>query len=1073
MPRDDSIRTVLVPGNDPTFPRPARDFDHSGAQAVKTLLGEGFRVVLVNPNPATIMTDPGLGAGLPGELRTYIEPLTISVMKDLLERERPDALLPVAGGPAALRLALEMEETGLLRRFEVRVLGAGLSALRLAEDRPRFLRAMKDIGVPVPDMPGKWGSGWRTYSLEMMADARDQCVVVCSIENIDWTGEHPDDSVAVAPAMTLTDREYQAMRDLAVRAIRQAGTTPGSSSVRFALHPETRRIVLLEICARLSGSSVLASKATGLPMARITAKLGVGYTMDEILNDFTHRTPVCFEPALDYVVVRIPRPHAREFPGSPARPGPPDCPVAEVMAIGATFKEAFLKATRSVGAAVQRNGDDPSRSGETPDDETLRAALAESTAGRLELVREALGRGPGRGFDPESISRITHIEPWFLQQLAEIASLEAAFRGSRLDAISGERLLAAKRMGVSDRRLAVLFGVAEKEVREVRETLGLHPVFRRVDTCAGELATNLPYLYSTWESACEAEPADRSKVLVLGGGPVCLGPGTEIDYCACHALSSLSEAGVESVFLDCNPGTVSTDYDTADRLYFEPVTLEDVLAVTRREKPAGVIVQFGGQAPLDLAPALEETGVAVLGTPVDSITLMADRDLFGARLAELGIARPATATTSSPAEALEAAGAIGYPVIVRSSLVEGGRIMRVVFGDDALAACATEILRSSPGARLFLDEFLEDAVEVSVIAVSDGESVLVAGLQQRIEAPGIHAGDGPSVLPPYDVPDLQQQMVRAVTARLAVALHVRGLLHVRLALRGGSVFVLEASPRATRDLPWVSKATGVPLVRLATRVILGERLVKLVPIDWLEPGEGENRRARPPAIPGRYFVRMPVFSPTYFSGADTILGPEARSTGEVLGVGPTFGQAYAKAAVSAGLQLPLAGTVILSIHDRDKPGLPPLARELRGLGFALAATRGTAEFLASHGLESDLVYKVNEGHPDATDWIEAGAVRLVVTTPPGRATYHGERAMRRAAIAHGLPCITALSGARAVIDAIRTLQEGDRDVESLQDLHGPDAESTEPEAPRSAVGQTVAAIRRGLGGVAARGSRPG
>lgn len=1059
-----------MPGSDPTVTGPACEFDHSGTQAVKTLLGEGFRVVLVSPNPGTIMTDPGLAAGLPGELRTYVEPLTLSVMEKVVERERPDALFPTVGGRTAVDLALEMEDAGLLRRFGVRLLGAGIPALRLVGVPARFRQAMAAIGVATSCPAEESTLGWRRYTLEAMADARDQCIVVCSIESLDPTVEHPDGSVSVVPAMTLTDREYQAMRDQAFRAIRHVGAAPGGSSLQFAVHPETRRILLVELTPRLSRSSILASKATGFPIARISARLGVGYSMDEIRNDFTGRTPVCFEPALDYVVVRIPQRHTEEFPSDFPPSATRLCPEGEVMAIGCTFKEAFLKGIRALGVPAPGNGSGVPRPGVTMDDPTLHERLAEPSPERLDLVREALDRGPKRGFTPDGIARITHIEPWFLHQLAEIAALEAGLRGGRLNAISGEHLLAAKRMGISDFRLAELLGAAEEDVRSVRETLGLHPVYHRVDTCAGEFATRTHYLYSTWEGTCEAEPANRSKVLVLGGGPIRPGQGSEIDYCCSQAVSSLSEAGVESILLDCNPGTVSTDYDTADRLYLEPVTLEDALAVARREKPSGVIVQFGGRAPLDLAPALEEAGLPVLGTPVDSMALMADRDRFGRLLEALGIASPGMAATSSPAEALAAARSIGYPVVVRSSWAAGGRVMRIVYTDEALAACATEVLRSSPNTRLFLDRFLEDATEVDVDAVSDGESVLVAGVRQRIEEAGIHPEDGASVLPPYSVPDHHHQMIRAITARLAIALCVRGLLHVRFAIMDGAVFVLEASPRAMRSVPWVSTATGVPLVRLATRVILGDRLAKLVPPDWLEPGEEEDRPARSPFLPGRVFVRMPVFSTSFLPGTDTILGPEAQSTGEVLGVGPTFGHAFAKAAAGAGLRLPVEGTAILSVHDREKPDLPPLARELRGLGFLLAATRGTAEFLASHGIESKAVYKVNEGHPDATDWIEAGSVRLVVTTPPGSASYHGEKALRRAALAHGVPCATALSGTRAIIDAIRTMKEKTWEVESLQDLPGTPGESPGTDAQRSAVGQAVAAIRHGLDNVSARGS---
>ncbi len=1167
MPRDESVRSILVLGSGPIVIGQACEFDYSGTQAVKALAAEGLRVILVNSNPATIMTDPDLANAGPGSLRTYIEPLTEAVCARIIEREKPDALLPTVGGQTAINLAIELAEAGVLDRHGVRLLGADVGALRLAEDRLSFKTAMEEIGLEVP-RSGLAGSleaalelaaelgyplvvrpsftlagmgsgiardreeliqvvtrglelspvrqclieesvlGWKEYELEVMRDRHDQAVVVCSIENFDPMGVHTGDSITVAPAMTLSDREYQELRDQAFRVIRRVGVATGGSNIQFAVHPVTRRILVIEMNPRVSRSSALASKATGFPIAKIAARLAIGYSLDEIANDITRKTPACFEPALDYVVVKIPRWNFEKFPGASNHLGTQMRSVGEIMAIGRTFKEALMKGLRSLEMDTSEGTDSTRRRIEALEDAELKEVLSEPSPDRIAAIREALWRrlarerapkGPvsadlapngsegvesasrhegsagtapsegtrdsravssdaGPGLSVEEIAAATGIERWFLLQIAEIVAFEQGLDGRDLRELSGEQLLEAKRLGISDRRLARLFCTGEEEVRATREVLEIQPVFHRIDTCAGEFESFTPYLYSTYELQCEADAKAGRKVLILGGGPIRIGQGIEFDYCACHAAFALRRAGIEAILQNCNPETVSTDYDTADRLYFEPVTLEDVIHVVRTEHPLGVIVQFGGQTPLNLAHGLERAGVKILGTSVESIDLAEDRERFGGLLVRLGIPRPEMAVASNPEEALQAARGIGYPVIVRPSYVLGGRAMQVIYDDVKLREYLGAAFRVSSTRPLFLDRFLEDAFEVDVDALSDGNEVLIAGIQQHIEEAGIHSGDSACVLPPFKVPPNHQQTMRIYTARLARALRVVGLLNVQFAIKDDVVYILEANPRASRTVPWVSKASGLPLAQLATRVILGERMSSLVPSEWLEPDEadapesdetpagaiGARSRANLPdssgatsggILPaGRIFVKMPVFSSNRFPDVDTLLGPEMRSTGEVLGIGPTFGHAFAKAAAGAGLRLPLEGTAFLTVHDLDKEELLPLARDLSSLGFKLTATRGTAIFLNQRGCPTELVYKVNEGHPNAADRIASGEIRLVINTPLGRDSFYDETAIRRAALAHGVPCITTLSGSRAVIDAIRTLREGTWDVEALQDL---------------------------------------
>ena len=1121
MPKDTSLRSILVLGSGPIVIGQACEFDYSGTQAVKALSQEGYRVILVNSNPATIMTDPDL---LTEADATYIEPLTLESLRRVIDRERPDAILPTVGGQTAINLALELADAGVLERYGVRLLGANPDALRLAEDRLQFKDAMIEIGLDVPrsrlvsskaealeaaeefGFPlvvrasftlGGMGSGaardhdeflrvverglelspvhqvlveesvhgWYEYELEVMRDQADQAVVICSIENFDPMGVHTGDSITVAPAMTLTDRELQTMRDQAFQVIRRVGVETGGSNIQFALHPTTRRITVIEMNPRVSRSSALASKATGFPIAKIAARLAVGYRLDEIANDITQKTPACFEPALDYVVVKIPRWNFEKFPGAVNELGTQMRSVGEVMAIGRTFQEALQKGMRSLELSTSRGAREVQERLASLDGNALEQKLRIPDPERMYSLREAFRRG----YSVDTVSEISSIGPWFLQELAEIVHAERAIDDAKPDVetIPAAEWRRLKRMGFSDARLAKLLSCDPVEVRRARRAQGVAPVFHRVDTCAGEFQSFTPYLYSTYESRCEAEPTDQRKVLVLGGGPIRIGQGIEFDYCACHAAFALHEMGLESILLNCNPETVSTDYDTADRLYFEPVTFEDVMNVVEKEWPEGVIVQFGGQTPLNLAHALEKAGVRILGTSVRSIDLAEDRYRFAALLESLDIPRPAMGTALSVEEACVRAKEIGYPVMVRPSYVLGGRAMQVVYDEASLEGFAQTALELSQGHPLFLDRFLEDAFELDVDAVSDGEDVFVAGIQQHIEEAGIHSGDSACVLPPYKVSRADQQTLADYTVRLARALEVVGLLNVQFAIKDGTISVIEANPRASRTIPYVSKAIGLPLARIATRVILGGKLDEILPREVLAPREDKRPAPQGTAVvaehapgagqpgtlpllayerylPNRVIVKMPVFSSNRFPEVDTLLGPEMRSTGEVLGIGRTFGEAYLKAALGAGIRVPHEGNAFLSVHDNDKEELFPIARDLARLGFHLLATSGTAHFLAERGLDVETVFKVNEGSPHVADLIADGQVDLVINTPLGRESHFDEAAIRRAALAFGVPCVTTLSGSRAVVDAIRTLREGSWIVESVQSLT---SRRSRPDAP--------------------------
>jgi carbamoyl-phosphate synthase large subunit len=1064
VPKRADLKSILVLGSGPIVIGQACEFDYSGTQACRVLRREGYRVVLVNSNPATIMTDPEFADA------TYVEPLDVPTVERVLARERPDALLPTVGGQTALNLAVALDKEGILARYGVELLGASAHSVGLGEDRLLFKEAMQKAGVdvlrsgmartvdeareiahpfgfPVVVRPsytlgGTGGGiafnsddfepivkrglllspvhevlveesvlGWKEFELELMRDAADTCVVVCSIENLDPMGVHTGDSITVAPQMTLTDVEYQAMRDDAKTVIRTVGVATGGSNIQFAVHPVTGRRIVIEMNPRVSRSSALASKATGFPIAKIAALLAVGYRLDEIPNDITKKTPACFEPSLDYVVVKIPRFAFEKFPGASDVLGVQMKSVGEVMALGRTFPEAFGKALRSLETG--RGGWTGPAAAGMPRAEALRVPRPE----RVHAVLDALRAGAS----VESVNEVTGIDPWFLDRFREVVALETEVRAAGAEALAAPALLRrAKRMGLSDEDLARLTGTSARAAREARLARGVVPVFSRVDTCAAEFESSTPYLYSCYESECEAEPTDRKKVIVLGSGPNRIGQGLEFDYCCVHAAKAISEAGYESVMVNCNPETVSTDYDTSDRLYFEPLTFEDVMAVIEKERPVGVLVQFGGQTPLKLAHPLQEAGVPILGTSPEAIDRAEDRERFGELLAETGLAAPPWATARDAREGLAAGARLGFPLLVRPSYVLGGRAMRIVYDESALHGVLEEALEAFPGRPVLLDRFLEDAFELDVDAIGDGKNVVVAGVMQHIEEAGIHSGDSYAVMPPYRrVPRGALGEIRAATRKLGEALGVVGLMNVQFALREGKLYVLEVNPRASRTVPFVAKATGVPLAGIAARVCLGETLVEV------------GLTTEPPVL--GVCIKAPVFPFRRFEGVDTILGPEMRSTGEVMGRDRSFGLAFLKAAAGAGIRLPESGTVFCSVHDGDKDGLLPIARELASIGFRLYATSGTAAFLAAAGLDATTVLKVNEGRPNVVDRMINGEIQLVVNTPLGKDSFFDEVAIRRNALDRDIPCLTTLTAAAAALEAIRARRGGPIAVSSLQE----------------------------------------
>jgi carbamoyl-phosphate synthase large subunit len=1102
MPRRTDLRRILLLGSGPIVIGQACEFDYSGTQACKALRAEGYEVVLVNSNPASIMTDPELAD------RTYIEPLTPEVVARVIERERPDALLPTMGGQTALNLAVALAENGTLERFGVELIGADLQAIRKAEDRLLFKEAMGRIGVavcpsgiantleeaevvgeaigsypriirPAFTLGGSGGGiaynpedyraicatgleaspvsqilieqsllGWKEFELEVMRDTADNVVIVCSIENLDPMGVHTGDSITVAPAQTLTDREYQRLRDQAIAIIREIGVDTGGSNIQFAINPANGDVVVIEMNPRVSRSSALASKATGFPIAKIAARLAVGYTLDEIANDITGATPACFEPTIDYVVTKIPRFAFEKFQNSPAVLTTSMKSVGEAMAIGRCFEESLQKALRSLETGHAGWGCD--REDRLPDASTLDRSLRTPTPERIFDLRLAMVAGRS---DSE-IHRLSAIDPWFLARLRRILETEQRLlRGRHLADLGAADLLELKQLGFSDRQIAWATRAAELEVRQHRQALGVTVQFKTVDTCAAEFASQTPYHYSTYERplehigddgsistqapASEVRSESRPKVMILGGGPNRIGQGIEFDYCCCHASFALRDAGLVTVMVNSNPETVSTDYDTSDRLYFEPLTLEDVLNVIEAERPAGVIVQFGGQTPLKLAipllhwlqtPAGRATGTAVWGTSPQSIDRAEDREQFAAILSRLEIRQPRNGLARSEQEARAVADRVGYPVVVRPSYVLGGRAMEVVYGEDELNRYMGEAVNVEPDHPVLIDQYLENAVEVDVDALADATgAVVIGGLMEHIEPAGVHSGDSACALPSVSLGEEALATIRRWSRDLALALEVRGLINLQFAVQRGddgqeTVFIIEANPRASRTVPFVAKATGVPLAKLASQLMAGRTL-------------GELGLTREP-IPPCQTVKEAVLPFRRFPGSDTVLGPEMRSTGEVMGIASGFGIAYAKAELAAGEALPVAGTVFLSTHDRDKPALVPVARRLGELGFALTATHGTAAVLAAAGLTVEPVLKVHEGRPNIEDSIRSGAIQLVINTPIGRQAAHDDRYLRQAALDYAVPTVTTLAGARAAVEAIAALQQHQLEVCSLQELHG-------------------------------------
>jgi len=1085
MPRRNDIAKILVIGSGPIVIGQSAEFDYSGTQACKALKAEGYEVVLINSNPASIMTDPEVAD------RTYIEPLSAAYLEEIIRVEAEMmtagsgkfAVLPTVGGQTALNLAVDLADSGFLEKHDVELIGAKLEAIKKAEDRLLFKDAMNKIGLDMPKsqlvntvsaglefaakigfpavirpsftLGGSGGGiaynreemteiltrgldlspvheclieesvlGWKEYELEVVRDLKDNVIIICSIENFDPMGVHTGDSITVAPAQTLTDREYQVMRDAAIRVIREIGVETGGSNVQFAVNPITGRMTVIEMNPRVSRSSALASKATGFPIAKIAARLAVGYTLDEIQNDITKATPACFEPTIDYVVVKIPKWQFEKFPGADEGLGPQMKSVGEVMAIGRTFKEAMMKAVRSLETGKKATADDiePRR---------LTQRLVTPHPDRLAYIRYAFERG----MTVREVSRMTSMDPWFLHQIKQITDEIKVVGGVGIDELTADQLRSAKRMGISDERLAAVWGLIGAEgtakVRALRKKLGVMPVYKLVDTCAAEFESFTPYLYSCYDEEDEAAPTSKKKIIILGSGPNRIGQGIEFDYCCCHAAFALREDGYETIMINCNPETVSTDYDTSDRLYFEPLTLEDVLAVYEHEASSGaeigMIVQFGGQTPLNLSLPLKRAGVPIIGTSPESIDLAEDRKRFGKLIEDLKIPQPQGAMATSVDEAVAGANRVGYPVLVRPSYVLGGRAMVIAYDDDAVVKYMTTAIEYSQERPVLIDHFLEDATEVDVDALCDGDDVVIAGIMEHIEEAGIHSGDSSCVLPAVDIAPEVLDTIRDYTRKLAISLSVRGLVNIQFAIQRGQVYVIEVNPRASRTVPYVSKATGIPLAKIASRIMVGQKLKQLLPAE-VAAGKDLGTGAH-------FYVKSPVFPWGKFQGVDPVLGPEMRSTGEVMGVADNFGEAFAKAQIAAGQQLPLKGTVFLSVNDHDKKGAVSLARQFVEMGFHLVATHGTADALEEAGLQSERVHKVKEGRPNAVDLIKGDRIQLIVNTPRGQDTFFDEKAIRRAAVQARIPTITTLAAARAAAEGISALQRGTLNVYALQELH--------------------------------------
>ncbi len=1069
MPKRTDIKSILILGAGPIVIGQACEFDYSGAQACKALREEGFRVILVNSNPATIMTDPAMADA------TYIEPIEWQTVARIIEEEKPDALLPTMGGQTALNCALDLAREGVLEANGVEMIGATKEAIDKAEDRELFDEAMKRIGLECPraatahsleeafqvldsigfpciirpsfTMGGSGGGiaynraefeqiiqrgldlspttevlidesliGWKEYEMEVVRDKNDNCIIVCSIENFDAMGVHTGDSITVAPAQTLTDKEYQIMRDASLAVLREIGVETGGSNVQFGQDPETGRFVIIEMNPRVSRSSALASKATGFPIAKVAAKLAVGYTLDELQNDITGgATPASFEPSIDYVVTKVPRFAFEKFSGASPRLTTQMKSVGEVMAIGRTFQESVQKALR--GLEVGSAGFEHVIDTDNPEARDL-------------LVAELTNPGPDRiwylgdafraGMDIDEVYRLSGVDPWFLVQIRDIIETENELKTVQLTDIDRAHMFALKRKGFSDERLAVLLAAGEKAVREHRQSLGIHPVYKRVDTCAAEFATATAYMYSTYEEECEAAPSDRDKILVLGGGPNRIGQGIEFDYCCVHAVLAMREDGYETIMVNCNPETVSTDYDTSDRLYFEPVTLEDVLEIVRIEQPKGVIVQFGGQTPLKLARALEAAGVPIIGTTPDAIDRAEDRERFQQMIEKLGLKQPANTTVRSSAEAVEAAEKIGYPLVVRPSYVLGGRAMEIVYREEDLLRYMRDAVQASDDAPVLLDSFLAAAVEVDIDAVSDGEEVVIGAIMQHIEQAGVHSGDSACSLPPYSLDPHIQDAMREQVRQMALELGVKGLMNVQLAWQDDTIYVIEVNPRASRTVPFVSKCIGTSLAQVAARCMAGRSLA-----------EQDFTRE---IVPHYFSVKEAVLPFNKFPGVDPILGPEMKSTGEVMGTGEDFAGAFAKAQLGAGSGPPTGGTALISVRERDKPGVVAVAKDLADLGFKLVATHGTAMALEQAGLHVHRVNKVLEGRPHIVDMILNEEADLIINTTEGRRAIEDSAGIRANAEANGVFYTTTLAAAEAICMSLK--QQDDRTVRRLQDLHG-------------------------------------
>ena len=1069
MPKRTDIESILIIGAGPIVIGQACEFDYSGAQACKTLRAEGYRVILVNSNPATIMTDPDLADA------TYVEPITWEIVARIIEKERPDALLPTMGGQTALNCALDLVREGVLEQYGVEMIGASRDAIDMAEDRDRFRRAMADIGLDCPraaiahsleeafqvqasigyptiirpsfTLGGSGGGiaynreefveicergldlspthellieesvlGWKEYEMEVVRDGKDNCIIVCSIENFDPMGVHTGDSITVAPAQTLTDKEYQIMRDASLAVLRKIGVDTGGSNVQFAINPRDGRMVIIEMNPRVSRSSALASKATGFPIAKVAARLAVGYTLDELRNEITGGvTPASFEPAIDYVVTKVPRFTFEKFPQAEPRLSTQMKSVGEVMAIGGTFEESLQKALRGLETGV----DGLDEKIDLSDDnykEKISHELRVPGPERLWYVADALRAG----LSVEEIHELSWIDPWFLVRIERLVRQEAAVRGGSLGDLDRARMRHLKGMGFSDRRLARLLGVEEGEVRARRHALDVRPVYKRVDSCAAEFASTTAYLYSTYAEECEADASGRDKIMVLGGGPNRIGQGIEFDYCCVHAALALREDGYETIMVNCNPETVSTDFDTSDRLYFEPLTLEDVLEIIHVESPKGIIVQYGGQTPLKLARALEAAGAPIIGTTPDAIDLAEDRERFQHMIEKLGLRQPPNRTARNTQEAIALAGEIGYPLVVRPSYVLGGRAMEIVYEEADLKRYMREAVRVSNDSPVLLDHFLDDAVEVDVDAVSDGEHVVIGGIMEHIEQAGVHSGDSACSLPPYSLRSAVLDEIRRQVMVMARELGVVGLMNTQFAIKGEDIYILEVNPRASRTAPFVSKACGVSLAKVGARCMTGRTLP--------EQGVTEER------IPGYFSVKESVFPFVKFLGVDPILGPEMKSTGEVMGVGATFPEAFAKAQLAAGVVMPRGGKVFLSVRDADKPKVARLGRDLVELGFEILATAGTARALETAGVPCVKVNKVGEGRPHVVDMIKNDDISFIVNTTEGKQAIADSYAIRREALQHKVTYTTTLTGALATCMALK--QAEDYDVHCLQQLHG-------------------------------------